>query len=126
MSNLFTKYLEEAIEKDNQQQTEQNSEQVEKKPDGTFASDEDFQKKKDILTKWIKQLNQKFAPYAVFQIITEINDNDSINVYLSMKSKDIAMDRHFYHITPEEDLTKAVYEKIIQLADEKTKVKTYN
>ena len=125
MNSLFKQYLEEAEEVE-KKQVAQPAPPVEKKPDGTFASDEEFQKKKDILTKWIKQLNIKFAPFAVFQIITEINANNSINAYLSMKSKDTAMDRHFYHITPEEELTKNVYEKIIQLADEKTKAKTYN
>lgn len=88
-----------------------------------FQDEEEFEKKRKVLVTWMKKLNEKFKPYAVFKII--INENeDGKDLFLSLKAKGEQMNDFFYHITPNTSLNRKEFEKVLKLAEEQIKAMT--
>jgi len=112
----FDYYLNKAIE------VEFISEEEEKpSSESLFSDDEEFEKKRRILVTWMKKLNEKFKPYAVFKIIINENDNNEKDLFLSLKAKGEQMNDFFYHVTPSTNLNRTEYDKVLKLAEEQIK-----
>ncbi len=81
--------------------------------------------RKEILLAWIKKLNAQFTPYAKFSLITEFKDEDQQedDIYISLKPQYEEADRHFYHITDKDKLTKELFNGIVDLADKQLRRK---
>lgn len=116
----FDYYLKKAIKVEVMTEEETTST---KEESPLFQDEEEFEKKRKILVTWMKKLNEKFKPYAVFKII--INENeDGKDLFLSLKAKGEQMNDFFYHVTPTTSLNRTEFEKVLKLAEEQIKAMT--
>jgi hypothetical protein len=114
----FDYYLNKAI------QIEPINEEENSTDNPLFTDNEEFEKKRKILVGWMKNLNNKFKPYAIFKIIINENDKNEKDLFLSLKAKGEQMNDFFYHVTPTTKLTKDEYDKVLKLAEEEIKALT--
>ena len=128
MPSLFDTYLEAALEDQQEQPVEpeaqaQPTEETPKEqpPEEGAEIVTDAAKRKITLLSWAKKLNAQFKPYAVFKIITETNSKGVEDTFLSLKPKGYKEDKHFFHITGQEQLSKNILKEIVTLAEKQLK-----
>ena len=104
---------------------EEPNEDLEEPDDDLDEPDKDLKLdiRKTTILSWLKKLNAKFKPYAKFKLLSEEDENGKEDEYLSLFPAESKPDRHFFHLSMAEELTKETLKEIVGLANKQLSAK---